>query len=82
MGIHSTLPESSGPGELGAMDDDAPLSNLKNVNIKSSAVDDAGQPSTVHPMELRIEIPQFPATDKVGSSLGTFFRSIFFAIDW
>lgn len=43
MGIHSTLPVfavATFNGEVGAMDDDAPLSNLKNVNIKSSAVDD------------------------------------------
>ena len=47
VGIHSTLPVAvATPGEVGAMDDDAPLSNLKNVNIKSSAVDDAGRPRT------------------------------------
>ena len=53
------LPESSGHpcGEVGAMDDDAPLSNLKNVNIKSSAVDDAGQPSFQWPQILRSGLP-------------------------
>lgn len=40
VGIHSTLKAVATAGEVSAMDDDAPLSKLKNVNIKPPAVDD------------------------------------------